>query len=414
MKTVVGIYIGYPPIRVGEMHFVADRGKEASSFAYDDTWLARSGRFPIDPYLPLGPGHAQPGAGSVFFGCFADSEPDGWGRMVIKRDRAIRKVAAVGSSLDYLLEVHDESRVGALRFSIDSGATFLADPGPDSRTAPPLIALKDLLRAANAIEKRTDTARDLRLLLDRGSPLGGMRPKCTIMDDDGHLAIGKFPSATDERDVVRGEVLALQLAANAGIDAAAARVVLAAGKAVAVIRRFDRAGKARLMFSSARTFLGVRNTEDHTYLEFADALRANGAQPQRDIEELWRRIVFSVLITNVDDHLNNHGFLHAAAGGEWRLAPAFDVNPAPMKGRVLKTWITEAGPEASIGLAMTALKPMGISKARGEEILRKVLETVSTWRKHGKALGMKAAELEAFEPAFEHEETAAARAIVTR
>ena len=414
MKAVVGVHIGERAIPVGEIHFTRERGKQHASFVYFDSWLNHPGRFAIEPSLRLGPGHQYPPAGSIFFDSITDSEPDGWGRMVIQRDRALRKAPAADSDLDFLLDVHDPSRIGALRYTIDGGRTFASDPGRGRRASPPLIELKDLMRASAAIERRTESARDLRLLLDRGSPPGGMRPKCTVLDEHGNLSIGKFASATDERDVVRGELLALRIARDAGIDAAHADLVVAVGKPVAVVRRFDRIGNKRLMYISAKTLIGAASPEDHHYLELADALRAEGGRPQADIEELWRRIVFSVLITNLDDHLNNHGFLHAPAGGHWELAPAFDMNPAPGKARVLKTWITEEGPEASIELAVTALKPMGISMERGVEILGKVVRSVTRWREGAKALGMKKRDIDSYEQAFEHAELPAAKALLAR
>ncbi|MEO7742226.1 MAG: HipA N-terminal domain-containing protein, partial [Usitatibacter sp.] len=167
MKTVVGVYLGESAVPVGDLTFVADRGKEACQFAYATSWLESADRFEIDPALPLSPGHHFPQGKAVLFGCFMDCAPDGWGEMVINRDRRKRGVTTPATSLDMLLEIHDGSRMGALRFSADRGKTFLADPGPDARKAPPLIELKDLLRAATAIDKDTETADDLRLLLRR-------------------------------------------------------------------------------------------------------------------------------------------------------------------------------------------------------------------------------------------------------
>ncbi len=413
MKDVVGVYLGDFAVFVGELTFVADRGKETCQFAYATSWLESPNRFQLDPALPLVSGHQFPKGQEVFFGCFEDCAPDGWGKMVINRDRKKRGVTAPPTSLDMLLEVHDGSRIGALRFSTDGGKTFLADPGPGARKAPPLIELKDLLRAATAVDKDSETAADLRLLLHRGSPLGGMRPKCTILDDDGSLALGKFPSATDDkRDIVRGEVLALTLAGMAGINVSHARVVIADKKPVAVIRRFDRTGSGRLMYVSARTLIGATG-EEGSYTELADAIRGTGASPDADIEDLWRRIVFSVLISNVDDHLNNHGFLHQGNG--WRLSPAFDMNPAPGKERNLKTWITQdTGPAATIEAAMSAIKPFGISLARARQILAKVDAAVGQWKDQAAKLGMTTSDIRTFANAFEHPERQVAREEIAR
>jgi serine/threonine-protein kinase HipA len=279
-----------------------------------------------------------------------------------------------------------------------------------------LVELAHLLAASRAVETNTETAADLAYLRGRGTSLGGLRPKCTVGDDDGRLSIGKFPSVNDERAVTKGEVLALRLAAAAGIDAAQAQLINSDGTPVALIRRFDRPdGGGRLMYVSAATMLGAEASDpgEHAYTEIVDALRQHGSQPQADIEELWRRIAFSILITNVDDHLMNHGFLHVDRG-QWRLAPAFDINPFPERVRELKTWISEdAGPEASIDALMSVIAYFHIAKARAKEILGEVEAAVARWREEGHALGMTKDELDQFVDAFEHGERAAARRLST-
>ena len=142
-----------------------------------------------------------------------------------------------------------------------------------------------------------------------------------------------------------------------------------------------------------------------------DALRVNGATPQSDIEELWRRMAFSVLITNVDDHLHNHGFLHANCG-QWRLAPAFDINPFPDRVRELKTWISEeTGPEATIEALLSYFQ---ISLERARANLLKMEQAISRWRKTGQALGMMERELDQFSEVFEHSEREVAGRVATR
>jgi len=308
--------------------------------------------------------------------------------------------------------VDDASRVGALRFQDEHGV-FCRSTEPGHRTAPPLIELSQLLTATHAVETETETAADLAYLRGRGTSLGGMRPKCTVLDDDGRLAIGKFPSVNDERSVTKGEVLAMQLAGAAGLQVAAARLVDSDGVPVALIRRFDRTVKGgRIPYVSAATLLRAdpAGPLEHFYTEVVDALRVHGANPQADIEELWRRMAFSILITNVDDHLHNHGFLHANRG-QWRLAPAFDINPFPDRVREMKTWISEeTGPEATIAALLSVRSYFQISTERAREILRKMEQTLSRWRETGLALGMTERELDQFSEAFEHPERAAARA----
>ena len=424
MKRTLNVFLGNGDRLVGALHYDQNGAREHAAFAYDETWLAAEDRFAIEPNLPLVAGpqfHRKAPEGSVFHAAIADTEPDGWGRRVIARDHAKRRQAArragtdAGSSqlnaVDFLLAVDDGSRVGALRFR-DGEGVFQRAAEADRRTAPPLLELHHLMSASRAVETETETAADLAYLRGRGTSLGGLRPKCTVVDEDGMLAIGKFPSVHDERSVTKGEVLAMTLAEAAGLTVAKARLVDSDGAPVALIRRFDRTpdGK-RLMYVSAATFLGVESVgaQEHSYTEIVDALRVNGAAAQADIEELWRRMAYSILITNVDDHLRNHGFLHVERG-LWRLAPAFDINPFPDRARELKTWVSaEIGPEATIEALMSVRAYFRISASRAKMILGQVERAVAGWRKAGRALGMTDRDLENFADAFEHPEREAAR-----
>lgn len=424
MKRTLHVFLGTEGRLVGTLHYDQDGARERAAFAYDETWLAAPDRFPIEPNLPLVTGmqfRRKATEGSIFHAAIADTEPDGWSRRVILRDHAKRRQTArrAGAdagplqlnAIDFLLAVDDGSRVGALRFRDENGV-FQRAAEADRRTAPPLLELRHLMSATRAVETETETAADLAYLRGRGTSLGGLRPKCTVVDDDGMLAIGKFQSVQDERSVTKGEVLAMTLAKAAGLVVASARLVDSDGVPVALIRRFDRTldGK-RILYVSAATLLGVESgdPQEHAYTEIVDALRVNGAAAQADIEELWRRMAYSILITNVDDHLHNHGFLHAERG-LWRLAPAFDLNPFPDRARELKTWVSaETGPEATIDALMSVIAYFRISIPRAKEILREVERAVSGWRKAGRALGMSPRDLEDYADAFEHPERAAAQ-----
>lgn len=420
-SRTVQVLLGEAGHPVGTLHYQGGR-RESSAFTYDELWLAARDRFAIDPALPLIAGpqyHRKSPAGSVFHAAIADTEPDGWARRVIMRDHGKRRaearregeeVSPLLGALDFLLAVDDVSRIGALRIADESGICQRATPA-GGRGTPPLIELQQLLAASRAVETNTETAADLAYLRGRGTSLGGMRPKCSVRDDAGHLSIGKFPSVADERAVTKGEVLAMQLAAQAGITAAAATLIDSDGVPVALIRRFDREGAGRIPYVSAATMLGVEpdDPSDHSYTEIVEALRIHGAAPREDAEELWRRIAFSILITNVDDHLHNHGFLHAD-GEQWRLAPAFDVNPFPDRRRELKTWISEeAGPEATIDALLEAAPYFQVGAARAREILATVEDAVARWRDHGRAIGMSDVELDQFAEAFEHGERTVAQ-----
>ena len=424
MKQDVKVYLGDGEYPVGTLHFAAEGRRQASAFEYDPRWLASKARFQIDHALPLvrGPqyrGRSGSERASVFHGCFADSEPDGWGIQVIQRDHAksLKEAAANGqpvvnrplNELDVLLAVDDVSRVGALRFEVDGKFVRATESG--KRSTPPLIELRDLLAASQAIETGTETARDLAYLRGRGTSLGGMRPKCSVIDDDGVLSIAKFPSVGDTKAVTKGEVLALKLADLARIEVAEARIVHSDDVPVTLVRRFDRDGAKRFMYASARTMLQIDDDLEHSYTEIADAIVQNCQHADRDREEMWRRVAYTVLINNVDDHMTNHGFLHIG-GGKWRLSPAFDINPFPDKARVLKTWISEAsGADASITSVMEVASYFKVTPARrAREVLHEVVQAVAQWRQVASdpAVGMTLREIEQYEGAFEHAERAVA------
>ncbi len=422
MKRTIGVALGNSGRRVGVLRYNRDGARESASFEYDAEWLAAPDRFRIDPPLPLVTGpqfHKRREGGSIFPGAIADSEPDGWAAKVILRDRGKRRALAkaagetqpaLAGAMDFLLEVDDFSRVGALRFCDESGI-FRRPRDDGGRAAPPLIELEHLLSSSRAVEMNTETEADLTYLRGRGTSLQGVRPKCTVLDDDGGLSIGKFPSVKDERAVTKAEVLAMTLAADAGIRAAQARLVSSDGVPVALVRRFDRVDGERLMYSSAATLMGATagGLTEHTYAEMVDTIRVYGAAPQDDIEELWRRIAFSILITNVDDHLHNHGFLHVERE-TWRLAPAFDVNPFPDKLRELKTWVSEeTGPAATVEALMSAVPYFGLKLDRARQMLGKVESAVAQWRTRGAEIGMTVGELDEFVDAFEHDERLAAQ-----
>lgn len=420
----VEVRIGKAGIRVGSLVYVHQGRREYSAFAYDETWLADQARFAISAGLPLAPGyqpHKAPSPNdSVFHGAIADTAPDAWGRRVIARDHARRrrsdpKLPAI-TELDYLLAVDDFSRVGALRLRDPEGAWQRTVP-PGQRSTPPLIELQRIFEASRAVERGEETADDLRFLLGKGTSLGGMRPKCSILDEDRRLAIGKFPSMNDTRSITRGEVLALKLAAAAGIDAASARIVTVAETPVAVIRRFDRDGTdGRIPYQSAASLLQASRDEDRSYAEIADAIRTHGHAPSQDLQALWRRLLFNLLITNVDDHLQNHGFLHVERG-QWRLAPAFDLNPFPDHAQESKTWLTEQdGPIHDVRTLLARAAIFALDRTQALAILAQVHAAVARWRSLAlsPAVGLRTGELDDFAPAFEHGQMDAAARLVGR
>lgn len=418
IKQQVDVCIGKAGSLVGSLTYVKQGQRENTAFIYDETWLTNADRFKVSSDLDLISGYqlrkAPSAHDSAFHFAFADTAPDAWGRRVIAREHAKRRkedttIAAL-TELDYLLAVDDFSRIGALRLR-DKDGKYLRTAEDGRRTTPPLIELQHMFNASRAVEKGEETTEDLKYLQGKGTSLGGMRPKCTVIDDMGLLAIGKFPSINDARSVTRGEVLALCLAKQAGIDAAPARIIEIEGIPVAIIQRFDRtADNGRIPYLSAASMLQASREQDHSYTEIADAIRANGLSPTEDVQQLWRRMVFNLLITNVDDHLQNHGFLHVARG-QWRLAPAFDINPFPDKERESKTWLSEqSGPITDLNALMDQCAYFALTPAKALTVLSDVYKSVKNWKSMALsvAVGLKPNELDDFAPAFEHDQMAKA------
>ena len=382
---------------VGRLHST-DRSSSVS-FEYAIEWFRRADAFAIDPTsLPL-----QRGAhhGKTLFGAIQDCGPDRWGRVLI--ERAVRqKVLAQKPyrDTDYVLALDDTSRIGALRFRFDANSPFLA---PTSGKLPPLVRLNTLLHATDAIHHETETAQDLRFLLGAGSPLGGARPKAAVTLEDDRLALAKFPKPDDTRDIAAGEILALTLAGQSGIQVAEHRLVPVGQQSVAIITRFDRVGKSRVPFISASSLLGLPQDDPGAYTLLADGIRQFGHDVPGDLRELWRRLVFSLLASNYDDHLRNHGFLMREPG-RWSLSPAYDLNPVPEmdRARTSKTAITEDQAEPTLADALAEAGRFGLKPAESKKILREVFAAVSGWRKTGRQLRLKVSTLDAYASAFEH------------
>jgi serine/threonine-protein kinase HipA len=411
-QVLVHVDLGGVPLLAGRLWARLRRGRESASFEYDPGWLAFPGRFSLEPALALGPGPFHTPVGKSLFGALGDSAPDRWGRVLMRRAES-RRAARAGETphtlceIDYLMRVDDEARQGALRLSEVDGGPFLTTAG--ATRIPPLVELTRLLSAAENVIADTDSDDDLRLLLAPGSSLGGARPKASIRDRDGHLALAKFPHRDDEIDTVRWEATALALAQRAGMSVPAWRLETVADRPVLILRRFDRTVSTRIPFLSAMSMLGADDHETRSYLEVVDVLRRYGAAPEEDMRALWRRIVFNILITNTDDHLRNHAFLYDGPDG-WRLAPAYDLNPVPVdiKPRVLTTAIDLDDGRASLELARSVARYFELSDRDARAITFEVGQAVAGWRREAARLGLTAAAIDRMASAFEHEELAAA------
>ena len=373
---------------VGRCHYLARRRGRSSVFEYADEWLDHPDAFALDPAnLPLEQQQIYTSSDkSALPGALRDTAPDRWGQQLIAR--AFRKTGEKRalSEIDYLLAINDQTKIGALRYRLEGEEPFGHNIG--CYLVPPLIRLPALLNAADAVLSNTETADDLKLLLNEGSPPGGARPKSAAMDNDGRLAIAKFPKTDDGRSIPHGEVLAMTLAAAAGINVAEARLLDVAGRPVSLITRFDRDEDRRIPFISAMTLLGLNDGDEATYTDIAEVIRMYSSAPTEDLHELWKRIVFNVMVGNLDDHLRNHGFLYDQ-DDKWRLSPAYDLNSVPLteKARELTTWISEEGPDADLGLARSAAPYFALDPNRADAIIHEVAVALNGWKKIAQRLG---------------------------
>lgn len=383
------------------------RGTETILFEYDSVWLDAPRHFSLEPALTLTRGAFAPPAGQTLFGSIGDSAPDTWGRRLMQRaerrlaEREGRTVRTLTES-DYLLGVCDETRLGALRFRWAGEETFQA---PSHAGLPALIELGRLLQITERILRDEETDEDLQLIFAPGSSLGGARPKASVINQHGHLAIAKFPKETDAYSVETWEEIALRLAERAGITTPHHELIEVAGKAVLLSRRFDRAGTVRIPFLSAMAMMAAKDGERGSYPEIVDALTQHGAQAKTDAHALYRRVVFNVLISNVDDHLRNHGFLWLDKTG-WSLSPAYDLNPTPvdLKARVLTTNIDLNEGTCSLDLLEAASEYFALTLPQARTIIKEVATVTATWRDTAKTVGARPAEINRMASAFQHDD----------
>lgn len=399
------------PTLMGVLSAHVTRGKEIFSFEYDGDWLRSGLAQVLDPDLGLfvGPQYAR--EDKVNFGLFLDSSPDRWGRLLMRRREAAearregRQVKTLFES-DYLLGVFDGHRMGALRFKTDPEGEFLNDN--QKSASPPWTLLRDLEYASLQLEKE-DISEDpdyykwLSMLIAPGSSLGGARPKASVLDANNELWIAKFPSLNDITDVGAWEMVVNQLARSAGINMAHGMLDQFSGKNHTYLtKRFDRdAGENRIHYSSALTMLGYNDGTDHhdgaSYLELADFLIRTGAKVNEDLEELWKRIVFSICVSNTDDHLRNHGFIMSNEG--WSISPAYDVNPNEA-GTGLRLNISMDDNSLELDLAMEVAEYFRLSNEKAKMLIHQIKSSVKNWRTVANSYGISKDEQEMMSPAF--------------
>ena len=402
----IRVAIGEAADSVGELIFESDGRRETSAFRYSQDWLANPHRFAVAPSMQLSDSPfyfaaTRENRRAALPGPVSDSTPDSWGRGLIRKASA-----GALTELDFLLAANDRTRQGSLRYFDEAG-----QPMALSVPSVPRIAELGHLRslAGRAMEELSPEERDH--LVGSAGSLGGARPKASILDDDGNLMIAKFTAEADTMPVERVEVATLRLARAAGLNAAGAGLELGnTPRPVALIRRFDRNGGERVAYLSAQSFVAAGTATGAYYTDIADALRAYAFDAKAELTELYRRILFTILVSNNDDHLRNHGLLHVE-NGQWTLSPAFDINPQPYRHRHLETGISEeSGSEASIEAAIEAAPYFELDRDEARDTLGDIVRMVENrWRVECRAVGMRASEIRAYTPAFEHDETRVAR-----
>lgn len=400
------------PTLLGSLQAEAVRGKEIFYFTYDKEWLRNGTAILLDPDLGFFDGPQYIKEEKSNFGIFLDSSPDRWGRVLMERREALaasqeqrrpRKLLET----DFLLGVFDKHRMGALRFKTTIDGAFLHDD--DSNATPPFARLRTLEEASLHLEQG-DTLTDkqfahwLNLLLSPGSSLGGARPKASVVDPAGDLWIAKFPSNKDEYDTGGWEAVVNNLAKKAGVQVAEANARrFTRDHHTFLTKRFDRAGEKRIHFASAITLLRLMDGEaassaqQVSYLHLAEFIMRHGARPQKDLEELWRRIVFNICISNSDDQLRNHGFLLTPKG--WILSPAYDLNPVP-KSNGLHLNISEFSNALELDLAREVAPQFRVETSYAAEIIEQVTGAVSHWHEEAKKFGIGRSDMLQMEDAF--------------
>lgn len=409
-KTDILVYAHWKgmtdPVRMGTLSAQEARGHLAWSFSYDNDWLKSQSQLLLDPNLQWFSGPQYSPDDKPNFGMFLDSMPDRWGRTLMQKREAMLKPKDKQRRLtdvDYLLGVYDLARMGGLRFKLQENGPFL--DANEEKSIPPITDVRELQVGAEMVESDEDSEevrKWLRILIAPGSSLGGTRPKSSVRDENGELWIAKFPSRQDSTDMGIWEYLAWQLAKEAGITVPEARVEQVTGRYHTFFtKRFDREQAKRIHFASAMTMTGNFETKIRShppsYLEIAEFIQFNGASPEQDLHQLWRRIVFNIAISNTDDHLRNHGFIIADNG--WRLSPAYDMNPSIDSGGLALNIDLDHN-DLDVDLARSVGVYFNLTEKQIISTIQEIQNAVSTWQEKAIKLGIPSAQIRVMEPAF--------------
>lgn len=396
------------PKEMGTLIVISAKGKETFAFEYSEQWLKSGFSQMLDPDLQMYSGAYYPRDDKANFGVFLDSCPDRWGRILMQRretviakqeNRPPRKLL----ESDFLLGVFDGHRMGALRFKLNAEGPFLNDN--KEMASPPWTSLSGLEQASLKFEEdNTDDPEYLKwvnMLIAPGTSLGGARPKANVISKHNDLWIAKFPSKNDDKDVAAWEMVVNELARKSGIQVAEGTVKKFNNKYHTYLtKRFDRVNGIRIHFASAMTLLGHKDGEDAgsaSYLELIEFTTRHGAQVQKDLQQLWRRIVFNICVSNTDDHLRNHGFILTSNG--WILSPAYDINPNEY-GEVLCLNITDDNNSLDLDLPLAIADYCRLTQHEAKSMIKEVQKAISPWRKIATHYKIAKAEQDRMEYAF--------------
>lgn len=399
------------PQLMGILNTQRIRGKEIFSFEYDIDWLNTHQALFLDPNLGLYRGKQFLPDEKLNFGVFLDSSPDRWGRLLMRRREAYKAKLEHREEenlfeTDYLLGVHDINRLGGIRFKTQPDGKFLSDD--DKLATPPWTSIRELEYASLQLE-RDDAFMDpaysqwLNTIIAPGSSLGGARPKASVEDEQKQLWIAKFPSKLDDKDTAAWEMVLHHLAKACGINVPETKLQQYSGHHHTFLsKRFDRtADNKRIHFASAMTLLGYQDgtnfNDGVSYLDLAGFIMQHGAEPTSDLQELWIRMVFNILVSNTDDHLRNHGFILTEKG--WRLSPAYDMNPNE-SGNGLSLNITSQSNEQDISLALNTAKHYKLSREKANQLLTEMMTNLSNWRTVAQSIGINFSQIEQVKRAF--------------
>ena len=366
VRTYVFVYLAGEPVPAGLLAMADEPRNKFATFAYGRRYLARPDRIPVDPVaLPLHDSGTEvtfrTEEGFAVFGGIRDAAPDGWGQYLMCKAMGDR----LPSEIDLILASGD-FRVGALAFGPTPERPARITPWGTGDAPGERFTLEELAEAAERAQHVDELDENLHSLLTAGSSLGGARPKAST-DINGQPWIAKFQARNDTFPECRVELATMRLAAACGLDVPALDFQRVLERDIYLIERFDRVSHGnkldRRPFASGLTKLGAHESEvsRYSYADLAAVLRQHGTQVRRDLHELFRRMVFNILVTNGDDHLRNHGFLFDGTG--WRLSPLYDVVPKPQVGldRRLVLGVGPQGRDATIPNALAGAAAFALS-----------------------------------------------------